>query len=61
MSEAYIGVGTPYLRAEQELASISDDAVYVNMQSQDYLAGRWTLEDPSLGAVQRWVRTRPHL
>ncbi|KAK4158584.1 hypothetical protein C8A00DRAFT_39301 [Chaetomidium leptoderma] len=41
-----------------ELASISDEVVYSELQASDMNMGRWTAEDPSLRAVQRWVRTR---
>ncbi|KAH8589427.1 hypothetical protein B0O99DRAFT_692491 [Bisporella sp. PMI_857] len=44
------------LRAE--LAQITDDSIYSDMRSSDYEMGRWTLEDPSLRQVQRWVRER---
>jgi hypothetical protein len=42
----------------QELAAITDDSIYSDMRSSDYQMGRWTLEDPSLRHVQRWVRAR---
>ncbi|KAK4249114.1 hypothetical protein C7999DRAFT_39812 [Corynascus novoguineensis] len=41
-----------------ELASITDEAVYSDLLNSDTSMGRWTAEDPSLRAVQRWVRTR---
>jgi len=41
-----------------ELAAITDDAIYSDLRSSDYQMGRWTLEDPSLRQVQRWVRAR---
>ncbi|KAL2118646.1 hypothetical protein VTJ04DRAFT_8306 [Mycothermus thermophilus] len=44
------------LRAE--LAQITDEYVYAELQASDLAMGRWTAEDPSLRAVQRWVRTR---
>ncbi|KAH8820957.1 hypothetical protein F5884DRAFT_816620 [Xylogone sp. PMI_703] len=44
------------LRAE--LAAINDDTVYAQMRTSDYQAGRWTLEDPTLRQVQRWLRNR---
>ncbi|KAK4138956.1 hypothetical protein BT67DRAFT_431424 [Trichocladium antarcticum] len=40
------------LRAE--LASITDDVIYSELQLSDINLGRWTAEDPSLRAVQRW-------
>ncbi|KAI1400069.1 hypothetical protein F4819DRAFT_387943 [Hypoxylon fuscum] len=45
------------LRAE--LSQITDEAIYQELQSSDMNMGRWTTEDPSLRAVQRWVRARP--
>ncbi|TAQ89420.1 hypothetical protein B7494_g2283 [Chlorociboria aeruginascens] len=45
-----------YLRSE--LAAITDDSIYSDLRSSDYQLGRWTLEDPSLREVQRWVRAR---
>jgi len=42
----------------QELAAITDDSIYSDMRSSDYQMGRWTLEDPSLRQIQRWVRDR---
>jgi hypothetical protein len=42
----------------QELANIADEVVYSELQASDMTIGRWTAEDPSLRAVQRWVRTR---
>ncbi|KAH6722227.1 hypothetical protein DL95DRAFT_379399 [Leptodontidium sp. 2 PMI_412] len=41
-----------------ELAAITDDSIYSDMRSSDYQMGRWTLEDPSLRHIQRWVRAR---
>lgn len=43
---------------EQELAGITDEAIYSDLRSSDYQLGRWTQEDPSLRNVQRWVRSR---
>lgn len=50
----------PYLAdtTQQELAAITDDSIYSDMRSSDYQMGRWTLEDPSLRNIQRWVRAR---
>ncbi|KAJ2986677.1 hypothetical protein NUW58_g4911 [Xylaria curta] len=45
------------LRAE--LSQITDEAIYQELQTSDIGMGRWTAEDPSLRAVQRWVRARP--
>ncbi|KAI1116366.1 hypothetical protein F5Y14DRAFT_80399 [Nemania sp. NC0429] len=42
-----------------ELAQITDESVYQELQDTDLSLGRWTAEDPSLRAVQRWVRARP--
>ncbi|KAL2158234.1 hypothetical protein VTH06DRAFT_4554 [Thermothelomyces fergusii] len=44
------------LRAE--LANITDEVVYSELQASDIHMGRWTAEDPSLRAVQRWLQTR---
>ncbi|KAL2021821.1 hypothetical protein VTK56DRAFT_6595 [Thermocarpiscus australiensis] len=41
-----------------ELANITDEAVYSELQMSDTAMGRWTDEDPSLRAVQRWLRSR---
>ncbi|VBB76464.1 Putative protein of unknown function [Podospora comata] len=41
-----------------ELANITDEAIYSELQVSDMTMGRWVDEDPSLRAVQRWVRTR---
>ncbi|KAI1812922.1 hypothetical protein GGS20DRAFT_511700 [Poronia punctata] len=42
-----------------ELAQIKDEVIYQELQTADVNMGRWTAEDPSLRAVQRWVRARP--
>ncbi|KAI1083377.1 hypothetical protein F5B20DRAFT_577058 [Whalleya microplaca] len=42
-----------------ELAQITDEAVYQRLQGSDVSMSRWTGEDPSLRAVQRWVRDKP--
>ncbi|KAI1171495.1 hypothetical protein F4777DRAFT_50930 [Nemania sp. FL0916] len=42
-----------------ELSQITDERVYRDYQASDVSLGRWTAEDPSLRAVQRWVRARP--
>ncbi|KAI3342444.1 hypothetical protein F4824DRAFT_446121 [Ustulina deusta] len=42
-----------------ELSQITDDSIYHELQASDISMGRWTAEDPSLRAVQRWVRARP--
>ncbi|KAF3018116.1 hypothetical protein E8E14_007947 [Neopestalotiopsis sp. 37M] len=42
-----------------ELAQITDEAIYQELRNSDATMGRWTAEDPSLRAVQRWVRSRP--
>ncbi|AEO63632.1 uncharacterized protein THITE_2109166 [Thermothielavioides terrestris NRRL 8126] len=41
-----------------ELAAITDEFVYADLQASDMSMGRWTAEDPSLRAVQRWLRSR---
>lgn len=43
---------------EQELANITDEAVYSELQASDMAMGRWTAEDPDLREVQRWVQSR---
>lgn len=42
----------------QELASITDDTIYAELQTSDLQMGRWIAEDPSLRSVQRWVRAK---
>ncbi|KAI0017470.1 hypothetical protein F4780DRAFT_594065 [Xylariomycetidae sp. FL0641] len=42
-----------------ELAQITDETIYQELQTSDMAMGRWTAEDPSLRTVQRWVRARP--
>ncbi|KAI1438488.1 hypothetical protein GGR50DRAFT_691350 [Xylaria sp. CBS 124048] len=44
-----------------ELSQITDDAIYQELQASDINMGRWTVEDPSLRAVQRWIRARPQI
>ncbi|KAK4113454.1 hypothetical protein N656DRAFT_617885 [Canariomyces notabilis] len=55
-NEAQLRSCDQQLRAE--LASITDEAIYSELQASDFALGRWTDEDPSLRAVQRWVRSR---
>ncbi|KAK8056477.1 hypothetical protein PG993_001704 [Apiospora rasikravindrae] len=42
-----------------ELAQITDEMIYNELQVSDISLGRWTAEDPSVRAVQRWRRSRP--
>ncbi|KAI0151271.1 hypothetical protein BJ166DRAFT_386744 [Pestalotiopsis sp. NC0098] len=42
-----------------ELAQIMDETIYSELRNSDATMGRWTAEDPSLRAVQRWLRSRP--
>ncbi|KAI1762892.1 hypothetical protein GGR53DRAFT_398819 [Hypoxylon sp. FL1150] len=42
-----------------ELSQITDEAIYQELRTSDMNMRRWTAEDPSLRAVQRWVRARP--
>jgi hypothetical protein len=42
-----------------ELSQVTDEAIYQELQASDMVMGRWTGEDPSMRAVQRWVRARP--
>ncbi|KAK1770811.1 hypothetical protein QBC33DRAFT_217381 [Phialemonium atrogriseum] len=44
------------LRAE--LAMVTDEYVYTELQTSDLAMGRWIAEDPSLRSVQRWVNSR---
>ncbi|KND86677.1 hypothetical protein TOPH_08699, partial [Tolypocladium ophioglossoides CBS 100239] len=41
-----------------ELASITDEFVYAELTASDQILGRWTVEDPSLRGVLRWLRAR---
>ncbi|KAK0755034.1 hypothetical protein B0T18DRAFT_425324 [Schizothecium vesticola] len=41
-----------------DLSIITDEYVYAELHTSDTGMGRWTAEDPSLRAVQRWVRSR---
>ncbi|OAA64630.1 hypothetical protein SPI_03277 [Niveomyces insectorum RCEF 264] len=41
-----------------ELAQITDELVYARLLASDQQQGRWTGEDPSLRAIQRWMRSR---
>ncbi|CAK7273007.1 hypothetical protein SEPCBS57363_005437 [Sporothrix epigloea] len=41
-----------------ELAQITDESIYAELQMADMQMGRWTGEDPGLQAIQRWVRSR---
>jgi hypothetical protein len=50
--------GDPLTLASQELAQITDEMIYNELKASDDAMGRWTAEDPSLRAVQRWVRSR---
>ena len=51
-------MGSTLTSTQQELAAITDEITYSELQASDMAMGRWTAEDPSLRAVQRWVRTR---
>ncbi|EHK16555.1 uncharacterized protein TRIVIDRAFT_41088 [Trichoderma virens Gv29-8] len=44
------------LRAE--LAAITDEYVYAELLTADQSQGRWTMEDPSLRRIQRWLQAR---
>ncbi|KAH6610832.1 hypothetical protein Trco_000852 [Trichoderma cornu-damae] len=44
------------LRAE--LGAISDEYVYAELLTADQSQGRWTMEDPSLRRIQRWLQSR---
>ncbi|TIC92778.1 hypothetical protein CH35J_010296 [Colletotrichum higginsianum] len=41
-----------------ELSTITDEAIYNQLRASDRSMGRWTVEDPSLRSVQRWLRAR---
>ncbi|KAH8131327.1 hypothetical protein FP744_10008936 [Trichoderma asperellum] len=41
-----------------ELAAISDEYVYSELLTADQSQGRWTMEDPSLHRIQRWLQSR---
>ncbi|KAG5957335.1 hypothetical protein E4U57_001849 [Claviceps arundinis] len=49
------------VQLQEELSSITDEAVYAELASSDHGIGRWTVEDPSLQSVQAWLRERPRL
>jgi hypothetical protein len=42
----------------KQLATITDESVYNALRHSDYAAGRWIAEDPSVRAVQGWLRRR---
>jgi hypothetical protein len=44
--------------SRQELAALTDEVIYSDLRSSDCQLGRWTAEDPSIRAVQRWLRNR---
>ncbi|KAF7563022.1 hypothetical protein G7046_g1114 [Stylonectria norvegica] len=53
----------PQLRAcdhqlRQELAAVTDEVIYTELQASDQCMGRWTAEDPSLRRVLHWLRAR---
>ncbi|GKT45041.1 uncharacterized protein ColSpa_05222 [Colletotrichum spaethianum] len=51
--------GRPNSRnGSHELSTITDDAIYNELQASDRSMGRWTAEDPSSRSVQRWLRAR---
>ncbi|ROV98818.1 hypothetical protein VPNG_08420 [Cytospora leucostoma] len=56
------GNSSPLRRCDQqlraELEAITDEVIYAQLLASDLAMGRWTAENPSLRAVQRWVRTR---
>ncbi|KAK7744574.1 hypothetical protein SLS53_003460 [Cytospora paraplurivora] len=56
------GASSPLRRCDQqlraELEAITDEVIYAQLLASDLAMGRWTAENPSLRAVQRWVRTR---
>ncbi|KAK6080418.1 hypothetical protein SCUP515_03437 [Seiridium cupressi] len=47
------------VQLRNELTQITDDTIYQELRNSDASIGRWTAEDPSVRAVQRWLRTRP--
>ena len=42
----------------QELALITDEAVYAELQTSDQAMGRWIAEDPLLAHVRHWLSSR---
>ncbi|KXJ91096.1 hypothetical protein Micbo1qcDRAFT_195898 [Microdochium bolleyi] len=42
-----------------DLEHITDESIHSELRTADVQMGRWTAEDPSVRAVQRWVRARP--
>lgn len=57
-SEGFIEETSQANYLHQELAAITDDAIYTELQTSDINMGRWTAEDPSLRSVLRWLRAR---
>ncbi|KAG6018662.1 hypothetical protein E4U41_003679 [Claviceps citrina] len=55
-AQAQLQASDRQLRAE--LSSITDEAVYAELAASDHGLGRWTVEDPSLRSVLRWLRAR---
>ncbi|KAF6821925.1 hypothetical protein CPLU01_12321 [Colletotrichum plurivorum] len=55
-TQAHLMACDQQLRAE--LATITDETIYNELQASDASMGRWTAEDPSLRGVQRWLRAR---
>ncbi|TDZ44842.1 hypothetical protein CTRI78_v009263 [Colletotrichum trifolii] len=55
-NQAHLMACDQQLRAE--LSTITDDAIYSELQASDHCQGRWTAEDPSRRSVQRWLRAR---
>lgn len=57
-SEGFIEETSQANYLHQELAAITDDVIYNELQTSDINMGRWTAEDPSLRSVLRWLRAR---
>ncbi|KAF6802309.1 hypothetical protein CSOJ01_11670 [Colletotrichum sojae] len=55
-NQAHLLACDQQLRAE--LATITDETIYNELQASDASMGRWTAEDPSVRGVQRWLRAR---
>ncbi|KAI9849893.1 MAG: hypothetical protein M1837_000107 [Sclerophora amabilis] len=39
-------------------ATITDERVWTELRTEDYHAGRWINDDPSLASVQQWLRSQ---
>ncbi|KAL7973975.1 hypothetical protein HDV63DRAFT_204022 [Trichoderma sp. SZMC 28014] len=46
------------IQLRAELTAITDEYVYTELLTADQSQGRWTMEDPSLHRIQRWLQSR---